>query len=90
MLKEDKEEKYDNEILDEAMDNAYLIMTGIYTFDELIGLRNEVVLPYNIHENEDGCDIDSLIQYYEEEENYERCSKLAILKDLNGTKKILV
>ena len=41
------------------------------------------MLPFNMLENEE-CDIDVLIQYYEEEEEYERCAEL--MKFRNGKK----
>tara|TARA_R100000152_G_C6736575_1_gene160708 strand:- start:361 stop:618 length:258 start_codon:yes stop_codon:yes gene_type:complete len=70
-----RQEKYDTEILSEAFDNAYLIITGKCTFDEILDNKDEVMLPFNMLEDEE-CDVDVLIQYYEEEEEYERCAEL--------------
>jgi len=75
--------RYDPEILSEAFDNAYLIVTGKSTFDEILDNKDEVMLPFNMLENEE-CDVDILIQYYEEEEEYERCAEL--MKFRNGKK----
>ena len=75
-------EKLDEQILEEAMNYAYLIVTGQATFDDLIDTEDEVMLPYNILAKED-VNIDIMIEYYEEHEEYEKCSKLLELKE-NG------
>jgi hypothetical protein len=74
-----RQEKYDTEILSEAFDNAYLIITGKSTFDEILDSKDEVMLPFNVLEDEE-CDVDILIQYYEGEEEYEKCSELMKIK----------
>ena len=70
-----RREKYDNEIIKEAMNYAYLIVTGKATFEELVDQEEEVLLPYNILEKED-VNLGILLEYYEEEEEYETCSEL--------------
>ena len=78
-----RQERYDTEILSEAFDNAYLIVTGKSTFDEILDNKDEVMLPFNMLENEE-CDVDILIEYYEGEEEYERCAELMNFR--NGKK----
>ena len=78
-----RQEKYDIEIIEEAMDNAYLIVTGRNTFDEILDNKEEVLLPFNMLENED-CDINILIEYFEGEEEYEKCAELMNFR--NGKK----
>ena len=72
-------EKFDTEILSEAMNYAYLIVTGQVTFEDLVDKEGEVMLPYNILEKED-VNLDLLIEYFEEEEEYEKCAKLIKMK----------
>ena len=45
-------EKYDSEILDEAMRNAYAILTGQVTFELLFKKLDEVSLPFHIEKEE--------------------------------------
>jgi len=74
-----RREKYDSEILEEAMNYAYLIVTGKATFEDLMDKEDEVMLPYNILEEED-VNFELLITYFEEEEEYEKCAELMEIK----------
>ena len=80
-----RKEKNDAEIVDEAMNYAYMILTGKATFEELIGSEDEVMLPYNILENED-IDYNVLIKYFEDTEEFEKCAELLILVGMNEVK----
>jgi hypothetical protein len=71
-------EKYDYEILEEAMDNAYGIIVGEFTFDYLIEKNEEVMLPFDIRDEEP--DIDGMIEYFITTEEYEKCAKLTEIK----------
>tara|TARA_B100001250_G_scaffold127120_1_gene108198 strand:- start:373 stop:612 length:240 start_codon:yes stop_codon:yes gene_type:complete len=71
--------KYDHEILAEAMNYAYLIVTGKATFEDLVDKEDEVLLPYNILEKED-VNFGLLIEYFEQEEEYEKCAELLKVK----------
>ena len=74
----------DQEILEEAMENAYKIVMGVSSVEDMIEEKEEVVLPFDVREEEVEYDltnlIDLLLEYYEGEEWYERCSKLVKLK----------
>ena len=72
-------EKYDTEILDDAMQNAYAILTGKYTFDVLLEMHDELPLPFNIEQEEP--DYDAMIEYFIEIEEYEKCNELLKLKN---------
>tara|TARA_R110002012_G_scaffold278308_2_gene465880 strand:- start:1576 stop:1815 length:240 start_codon:yes stop_codon:yes gene_type:complete len=72
-------EKYDTEILDDAMQNAYAILTGKYTFDALLEMYDELPLPFNIEQEEP--DYDAMIEYFIEIEEYEKCNELLKLKN---------
>ena len=67
------------------MNYAYLILTGKATFDDLISSEDEVMLPYNILENEN-VDFKVLINYFEEVEDYEKCAELLILAGMSELK----
>ncbi|QDP52784.1 MAG: hypothetical protein Unbinned838contig1000_35 [Prokaryotic dsDNA virus sp.] len=68
------QEKYDSEILDEAMNNAYEIIIGAKTFDKIMDKEGECSLPYDIRQEEP--DLEGMIEYFIETEEYEKCSVL--------------
>lgn len=68
------QEKYDTEILDEAMNNAYDIITGVKTFDHIMETRDECALPFDIRQEDP--DLDGMIEYFIETEEYEKCEVL--------------
>jgi hypothetical protein len=70
-------EKYDTEILDEAMNNAYDIVTGVKTFDHIMEHSDECALPFDIRSEQP--DLEGMIEYFIETEEYEKC---AVLKQL--------
>jgi len=67
-------EKYDTEVLDEAMNNAYFIAIGKYTFEELLEKTGEACVPFDARTEEP--DLESMIEYFIETEEYEKCSTL--------------
>jgi|TARA_R110002167_G_scaffold150761_1_gene344593 putative IMPACT (imprinted ancient) family translation regulator len=76
-------EKYDYEILDEAMNNAYSIIMGLQTFDTIIEKEGECTLPFDIREEEP--DMLGMIDYFIETEEYEKCEVLKKLMDNDNT-----
>jgi|8_EtaG_2_1085327.scaffolds.fasta_scaffold04740_6 hypothetical protein len=72
-------EKYDYEILDEAMNNAFGIITGTTTFDKLMDTRGECSLPFDIRQEEP--DLAGMIEYFIETEEYEKCHILQKILD---------
>jgi len=72
-------ERYDQDILDEAMRNAFSLLTGKFTFEGLMDLKDELPLPFNIEEEDP--DYDVLIEYFIETEEYEKCAELVKLKN---------
>jgi hypothetical protein len=75
-------EKYDTEILEEAMNNAYQIVTGQFTFDEILERDDEACIPFDIRT--EGPDIEGMIEYFIETEEYEKCAELVKLKKDNN------
>ncbi len=65
------------EILHEAMVNAYLLIIGEITYEELIDNGNELWLPSGFDEQ---LSIDSVIEYFESTEDYEKCSDMLKVK----------
>jgi|10_taG_2_1085330.scaffolds.fasta_scaffold291970_2 methyl coenzyme M reductase subunit D len=67
-------EKYDTEILDEAMNNAYDIIIGKYTFEEIMETTGEACLPFDIRKEDP--DLTGMIEYFIETEEYDKCTAL--------------
>jgi hypothetical protein len=72
-------EKYDYEVLDEAMNNAYDIIMGIKTFDTIMEGDGECVLPFDVRQEEP--DLEGMIDYFIETEEYEKCEVLKKIMD---------
>ena len=71
----------DDEIIEIAMHNSYLIITGKSTFGELIQAQENVWLPFspsawNVDEETLRNSIKSVLDYYEDKEAYELCKDL--------------
>lgn len=78
-------ENNDNELLHEAMTNAYLLIVGELTYEELIDSGSELWLPSGFNEQ---MSIDTVISYFEQEniQDYEKCGDM--LKVKNALKKL--
>jgi len=76
-----RKEKYDTEILDEAMNNAFQIIIGNKTFDKIMDEEGECSLPFDIRQEEP--DLEGMIEYFIETEEYEKCAVLQKIKDAN-------
>jgi len=72
-------EKYDYEVLDEAMNNAYYIVTSAKTFDDIMDDSGECALPFDIRN--EAPDLSGMIEYFIETEEYEKCAVLQKLMD---------
>ena len=78
-------EDNDSELLHEAMINAYLLIVGELTYEELIENGSELWLPSGFDEK---MSIDTVISYFEQEsiQDYEKCADM--LKVKNALKKL--
>ena len=83
----------DLDLYDRAMNNAYYIITGKKTLDELLkelgnGTADDIALPFDpLREDGRSTDIvDMLVSYYEQHEDYEKCAELANLNTENASK----
>lgn len=70
------------EILDEAYRNAYAIAVGKMTVRELLDKADDMIfLPFDPSAPETfAMIIDDIIQYFEENEEYEKCAELVHAK----------
>lgn len=71
------------EVLDEAYRNAYKIATGKMTVKELLESATEMIfLPFDPSAPETfAMIIDDIIQYFSDNEEYEKCAELVKVKD---------
>lgn len=88
MSEEDFNYYVEEEILDEAYYNAYLILTNKTTLKELLKSKGEIVfIPYDPEVPETvELIIDDIIEYFSSIEDYEICAELVKVKEkLNDT-----
>ena len=82
-------EKYEMEqiMVQKAFENSYKIVTKKMTFDELLdvtsvfGHKIQAILIYDPSEGWDDDVLIDLIQYFEDEEEYEKCAELKKILD---------
>jgi hypothetical protein len=68
--------KEDFEVLEEAMENTYHLIMGETTVKQLLD-RGDDILPFVCDPyNPSQKDIENLLDYFEGEEEYEKCSKI--------------
>ena len=110
-MNEIEELEFDQRMLESAMNNTYLILTGKATYETLLDkesmqpgsvdqhietalLFNPMTDDYNpkfphLHNDVDSSElIESMIEYYVETEEYEKCAELVKIKERNyGTER---
>ena len=82
------EDLYDYEILELAMENTYNLIMGDTTLQELLDEGQDFMPFIGDPYNTSGRDIESLLIYYEGEEEYEKCSKLKLMLTTNKNKSL--
>ena len=79
-LNEVQQMQLDAIILDTAYNNAWLLLTGQITFDELISTQfsegKELVMAYDPDNGPKIEEFENMIAYFVEEEDYEKCAQL--------------
>ena len=75
-----KEFEMDEFIVDDSMQNAYLLITNKLTFNELFDY-NGCSLPYHPKKKIDDNVIDEIIDYFCTKEEYEKCGELKKIKE---------
>ena len=75
-----KQFEMDEFIVDDSMQNAYLLITNKLTFNELFDY-NGCSLPYHPKKKIDDDVIDEIIDYFCTKEEYEKCGELKKIKE---------
>jgi hypothetical protein len=79
-LNEVEQMQMDAIILDTAYNNAWMLLTGEITFDELMASQfsegRELVMAYDPDNVPKEEEFKNMIAYFIEEEDYEKCAKL--------------
>lgn len=79
-LNEVQQMQLDAIILDTAYNNAWMLLTGEITFDELISSQfsegKELVMAYDPDNGPKIEEFENMIAYFVEEEDYEKCAQL--------------
>ena len=70
------------EILDEAYRNAYAVAVGNISIQQLINNSSDMIfLPFDPNDTETfALIIDDIIEYFEQNQEYEKCAKLITVK----------
>jgi hypothetical protein len=67
-------------LLDKAYNNAYLVLSGQITFDELLGYtfdhKEQMVMAFDPDSGPKKHELENMIDHWIEKEEYERCEKL--------------
>ena len=80
-------EKYEMEqiMVQRAFENSYKVITKKVTFEELMELKGvfgqKAVLIYDPGEGYDDMVLEDMIDYFEDEEDYEKCAELKKILD---------
>ena len=70
-----------NEFIEIGINNSYLIMTGKSSIEELIESKSESIIFFTSPENYTSEDIDEMIEYFEDTEEYEKCMELVYIQN---------
>ena len=84
-LTEGERIEMENMIMEQAFENSYKIITKKTTFEELMNVKSafgqKAILIYDPSEGWDDDVLIDLIQYFEDEEEYEKCAELKKILD---------
>jgi hypothetical protein len=79
-LTEMEQLQYDNILLEKAYNNSWLVLSGQVTFDELLvnefKTGREAILSFDPESGPLDHELQNMIDYYVETEEYEKCAKL--------------
>ena len=77
-------EVYEN--VDKAFDNSYEIIMGLKSFEDIMEEQDECYLIFDVDDYSKISILEQLLEWYESEEEYEKCSLL--LEKINDEKNI--
>jgi hypothetical protein len=82
-LTESEQLKMDDIVLELAYNNAWLVLSNQLTFDELMDKQfregHQLIMPFDPESGPKQIELENMINYYIETEEYEKCSKLKII-----------
>jgi len=82
-MEEIKQREIDEMVLAEAFSNSYRLLTKELTFDELLEKETDdqyaAVLTYDPDEGPELGELEAMIDYYIEFEEYEKCGKIKVI-----------
>tara|TARA_R110002124_G_scaffold217426_1_gene383058 strand:- start:278 stop:586 length:309 start_codon:yes stop_codon:yes gene_type:complete len=80
ILNKIKKEQLDDIMLDQAYNNAWLILSEQTTFEDLIERKfktgRELIMCFDPDKGPTQNELENMIEYYVEVEEYEKCAKL--------------
>ena len=80
-----QQQQLDDILLDQAYNNSWLILSGQITFDELIqhefNSGKEFIMSYDPDNGPKEEELENMIAYYIDTEDYEKCAKLQSILD---------
>tara|TARA_R100000742_G_C4267542_1_gene85741 strand:+ start:771 stop:1079 length:309 start_codon:yes stop_codon:yes gene_type:complete len=72
-------------LLDKAYNNAWLVLSGQITFDELLGLNfkkeESMIMAFDPENGPKQEELENMIAHWIDKEEYERCAKLQEILD---------
>ena len=85
-LTEMEQIRMDNIVLGVAYNNAWLVLSNQITFDQLVDKQfkdgEQVLMPFDVESGPKQSELENMIAYYIETEEYEKCNELKkILND---------
>ena len=66
----------ENLILATAFRNSYQIVTGKQSFEDLLGEDGTVLVAHDLENGPDTHDLDSILCFFEDEEEFEKCVEI--------------
>ena len=70
-----------NEFIEIGINNSYLIMTGKLTVEDLMENETNSIIFFTSPENYTLGDINEMIEYFEDTEEYEKCMELVYIQN---------
>ena len=84
-LNESEKYHYEQMMIERAFENSYLVLTKKITFEKLMNRKEKygmkAILIYDPSEEPKKVIYDDMIDYFEDEEDYEKCAELKKILD---------
>jgi len=80
ILNKIQQKQLDDILLEQAYNNAWLVLSGQLSFDELLQHEfktgKEFIMAFDPEDGPNENELQNMIEFYIDEEQYERCAKL--------------